>query len=224
MNTSQLTRRMMLPAMFLGLAGFSQAAPGHSQQRRGPSARSLHVVARAARTHKMVSVHTAIRGVRTSVRLPMMKFYRGRRTATVRHREGRYLYVVTGKLAGSRVHVTVRKYHGRRPIAQGSTVARLRGTTPRPTTYIVSRYHPITGKHIHTQRFDNRAAAAKWYRHNQQLWWVFVYKGFSKKPVKEYRGTESVCKKTAAKFNLNILDGKRAKAMPPKITFKTSHR
>lgn len=224
MKTSQFTRRMMIPALLLGLAGFAQAGKNQTQHSGGGHQRSLRVVARATQVRGLVYVHTSVREIRSYPRLPALKFTKRQRVATARQRHGRYLYSVTGKRHGSRVFVTVQKSLRRRVIATGSTTARVRPTNPppvRPTTYIVSRYHPLTGKHIHTQKFKNRSAALNWYNHNKKLWWLFVYSGFSKTP-KEYRATSDVCRKSAARYNKNLLDGKRAKAMPPRITFKTA--
>lgn len=225
MTTSKITRRMLLPALFLGLTGFAQAAPNQTQGHHGGHVRPMRVVSSATLAGRWTLVRTSIRGVREYVRLPMLKLHPRRSSASARHREGRYTYTINARMVRSRVSVSVTKYRGHRRVGHGSTVARVRGQRPdRKPTYVVSRYHPLTGRHIHTQRFNDREAALKWYRHNRQLWWVFVYGSFSKKPKKEYRGTQSVCMQTAKRINANLFDGKRAKAMPPRITFKTMYR
>lgn len=229
MKTSQLTRRMMLPALFLGLIAIpnlSQAAPNQTQHYKGKIQR-LRIIPALRTTGHSTLVRTAVRDGRGYVRMPSMTVSKHRRFASVVRSQGSSTYKMTATLVGSKVYLKLRKQQGRRLVGYGKVVVPIRRTTPPPArqaTYIVSRYHPLTGKHIHTQRFNNRTAALNWYNHNKKLWWLFVYSDFGRKPIKEYRSTQAVAKKSAATYNANLLDGKRAKAMPPRIVFKTQYR
>jgi len=214
MNASKIMRNTILSVLCLATTA---AARADSQpQFSGQQHSHLHVSVSARQYGDWINVYATVRDYGDSLRMPMLKVSRYRPTASTEYRRGYYLYKVYATLHGRDVCVKVKKYKHHCRVAYGSATACVR-----MTKYHVTVYHPLTGRRVSSRTFTDRAAAYRWYGAERQRWYLIVYKGFSKKPYKEYRGSKTYCERSANSMNRNLLDGKQGKALAPRVAMRT---